>query len=145
MPQLWHSLKSWLRFHPWPGNLHKPQVQLKKKRKNKSHTTWSSLVAQWVKDPVLSLRWLRSLLWQVNPWPWNFHMVWVQSKQNKTKQPPPPKSLHRNVYSSFIHSLEAHQISIKWRKINCWGHLMEYYADVKKQKPTEVSITAQWK
>ena len=32
----------------------------------------SFLVAQWVKDPVLSLFWLRSLLWcRFNPWPQN--------------------------------------------------------------------------
>ena len=32
----------------------------------------SSRVAQGIKDPVLSLQWLRSLLWHrfVDPWPW---------------------------------------------------------------------------
>ena len=36
----------------------------------------SSLVAQWVKDPVLSLLWLRSLLWgRFDPWPRNVCML----------------------------------------------------------------------
>ena len=33
----------------------------------------NSLVTQWVKDLVLSLQWLRLLLWcGFDPWPWNF-------------------------------------------------------------------------
>ena len=40
----------------------------------------SSLVAQRVKDPVLSLLWLR-----FDPWPWNFCMLWVQPKKKKGK------------------------------------------------------------
>ena len=46
-------------------------------------------MAQWVKDPALSLQWLRwSLLWlRFGPWPRNFHMLWVWPKQtNKTKK-----------------------------------------------------------
>ena len=44
----------------------------------------SSLVAQWVKDPVLSLQWLRSLLWRgFNPWPGNFHMLRVQPRKKR--------------------------------------------------------------
>ena len=44
----------------------------------------SSLVVQLVKDPVLSLQWLRSLLWcRLDPWPGNFHMPRCS--------PPPPK------------------------------------------------------
>ena len=38
-----------------------------------------------VKDPVLSLPWLGSLLWHgFDPWPWNFHVPWAWPK-NKTK------------------------------------------------------------
>ena len=38
-----------------------------------------SLVAQQVKDLVLSLQWLKLLLWLgFNPWPGNFHVLWVQ-------------------------------------------------------------------
>ena len=38
----------------------------------------SSLMAQQVKDPVLSLLWLRSLLWsRFDPWLGNFCMLWA--------------------------------------------------------------------
>ena len=45
-------------------------------------------MAQWVKDPALSLLWLGSpLRCGFDPWPGNFHMLWAQpkTKQNKTK------------------------------------------------------------
>ena len=43
-------------------------------------------VAQQVKDMAWPQLWLRSHLWlRFNPWPGNFHMLWVQpTKQNKT-------------------------------------------------------------
>ena len=41
-------------------------------------------MAQWVKDLLLSLQWLGSLLGRkCNPWPRNFHMPWVQKNKNK--------------------------------------------------------------
>ena len=41
----------------------------------------SAFVVQLVKDPTLSQQWLRSLLWcGFDPWPGNFHMLWVQPK-----------------------------------------------------------------
>ena len=41
-------------------------------------------MAQWVKDLVLSLLWLRSLLCcRFNCWPRNFHMPWTQPKKKK--------------------------------------------------------------
>ena len=41
----------------------------------------SSLVVQWVKNPVLSLLWLESLLWHgFHSWPGNFHMPWAWPK-----------------------------------------------------------------
>ena len=44
----------------------------------KKQTRVSSLLAQWVKDPVLSLLWLRSLLWyRFDPWSENFYMRWA--------------------------------------------------------------------
>ena len=47
-------------------------------------------MAQWVKDPVLSLQWLGLLLWGgFHPWPGKFHMPWVQ-------HPPPPHPQIRN-------------------------------------------------
>ena len=30
MSQLWDRLQLWIRFNPWPGNFHMPQVQPKK-------------------------------------------------------------------------------------------------------------------
>ena len=39
------------------------------------------LVAQLVKDPVLSLLWLG-----FHPWPWNFHMLWAQSHSVKKEK-----------------------------------------------------------
>ena len=43
-----------------------------------------SLVAQWVKDPALSLQWLRSLLWcGFDPKPRKFHMPWEWPKKKK--------------------------------------------------------------
>ena len=45
----------------------------------------SSLVAWWVKDLVLSLLWLGSLLWRrFSPWPRTFCMLQAQPKQNKS-------------------------------------------------------------
>ena len=44
----------------------------------------SSLVVQQVKDPVLSLLWLVSPLWHgFDPWPRNFHILWVWPKKGK--------------------------------------------------------------
>ena len=44
----------------------------------------SSLVAQWVKEPALSLRLLRSLLGhRFNPWPGDFHMSRVPQKKRE--------------------------------------------------------------
>ena len=43
---------------------------------------WSSLVEQWVKDPVLSPQWL----WRrFAPWPGNFHMPQAQPRKNFLK------------------------------------------------------------
>ena len=43
-------------------------------------------MAQWVKDPLWSLRWLRWLLWHgFNPWPGNFHRLWAQPKKEKKR------------------------------------------------------------
>ena len=44
---------------------------------------WSSLVVQQVKDPVLSLQWLGSLLWLgFHPCPGNFHYSARKKEQN---------------------------------------------------------------
>ena len=43
-------------------------------------TTWvqTSFMELWVKDPALPLQWPR-----FDPWPGNFHMLWVWPKQKK--------------------------------------------------------------
>ena len=54
---------------------------------NREVKDWSSCVAHWVKDSVLSLQWLRSLLWcGFDPWPGNVHVLWEwQEKKKKEK------------------------------------------------------------
>ena len=40
------------------------------------------LVAKQIKDPVLSLLWLRLQLWhRFNPWLWNFGMSWAWTEK----------------------------------------------------------------
>ena len=52
----------------------------------KTKKEWSSLVAQWAKDPALSLQQLGSLPWcRFNPWPRKFHMLQEQPKEKKKK------------------------------------------------------------
>ena len=47
----------------------------------------NSLVAQWVKDPALSLQKPESLLWyRFDPWPGNFHMLRAWQKKKKKKK-----------------------------------------------------------
>ena len=44
-------------------------------------------MAPWVKDLILSLLWLSLQLWRgFDPWPRNFHMLWVQKKKKKKKK-----------------------------------------------------------
>lgn len=46
----------------------------------------SSPVAQWIKDPILSLQWPRLLLQhRFDPWPGNFYRPWAQPKKEKEK------------------------------------------------------------
>ena len=48
---------------------------------------WISLLAQRVKDTVLSLRWLRLLLWfSFDPWPRNFHILKTRSLPNDIRR-----------------------------------------------------------
>ena len=47
----------------------------------------SSLVAQWVKDPALSLQRLKPLLWhRFNSWPRKFHMLKIRQGKKKKKK-----------------------------------------------------------
>ena len=45
----------------------------------------SSLVVQWVKDPMLSLQEL-GLLLGFDPWPGNLHMLWMQKKKKASHE-----------------------------------------------------------
>ena len=70
-------------------------------RKSETQVLWNSLAAQQVKDLMLSLQELRSLLWlRIDPWPGNFCMLWVQpiSPKQTNKQ-----QRHRSSYSWKIH------------------------------------------
>ena len=79
----------------------------------------SSLVAQWVKDPALSLQWLWLLLWHgFDPWPRNFHMPWAQPKKNLNY-----KDFKKDVVYIYI------CIYVLCTCINT----MEYYLAIKKE------------
>ena len=59
-------------------------TEIKLEINNKKVTGRSSSVAQQVKDPALSLKQLRSLLWcRFDPWPGNLHMPQAQPKRKK--------------------------------------------------------------
>ena len=69
------------------GPLSSPNIQRDSQRQKRLKASGVPSVAQWVKDPVLSLQQLGSLLrCGFDPWPRNFHMLQLQPKrQNKTK------------------------------------------------------------
>ena len=71
-------------------------VTVKKKRPQ------DFLVAQWIKDPMLSLQCLGLLLWHgFSLWPGNFHMLWAQPKKKQQKQKKQQKKLHNSLGSFF--------------------------------------------
>ena len=62
----------------------------------------SSFAMHQVKDPVLSLQWLGSLLWcRFNPWPGNFHMPWAQPKKKKNLAPKEKKVIDFKGFQVF--------------------------------------------
>ena len=66
---------------------------------------WSSLVALWVRDLVLSLLWLELLVWRgFDPWPRNhcLQWVWPKTKKKKTK---PLSHFNSKLFTNFILSL----------------------------------------
>ena len=71
---------------PLPQTTNKKQKKTKTKQADFNYilhiflniTCWSSLVVQWGRDLALSLLWF-----SFHPWPRNFHMHWVQQKNNK--------------------------------------------------------------
>lgn len=63
----------------------------------------SSLVAEWIKDPVLSLQQLRWLLWHgFDPSLGNFHRPWAWPKKSDqpTNQKAPPERPLLDLHSS---------------------------------------------
>ena len=53
----------------------------------KGQSSWNSQVAQWVKDPALSLLWFGSLLWLgFDPWPGIICMPWAWPKQTNSQR-----------------------------------------------------------
>ena len=43
-------------------------------------------MVQWVKDLILSLQWLRLLLWLIfDLWPGKFHRLWAKKAKEKRK------------------------------------------------------------
>ena len=68
------------------NDLHKSVKAIRNKNSVEFHLykIWNSLVAQWVKYPMLSLQEPRVLLWyRFNPWPSNSCMLWVWPKKKK--------------------------------------------------------------
>lgn len=88
--QLWHRSQLQLGFSPWPGNFCMLWMWVENKQTNKKTNKpvlWSSPVAQWIKDPALSL--LKLWLYRFSPWPKNFHMTWgIDRKLKKKKKLP---------------------------------------------------------
>ena len=69
-----------------PLKIKKIKYTFRKLNISKYTTCGSSLVAQQVKGSVLSMQWLRSLLWWgFDPWPRNFHVprAWPKKKKKK--------------------------------------------------------------
>ena len=64
-------------------------------------------MAQWVKDPALSLLWLSLMLWcAFDPWPGNVCILWVCLKKDLVK-----KSLSRFSPKSQFFSLEPSRVN----------------------------------
>ena len=58
-----------------------------KNTNNKEIEFQSSPVAQWVKDPVLSLQWLGLLLWhRFDPWPGDLSHTVCTTRKKKEKE-----------------------------------------------------------
>ena len=68
----------------------------------------SSPAAQFVKDPVLSLQQLGSLLWcRFSPWPRNFHMLQAWQKKKKKEREKSNKTMARMPLGGLRMALEA--------------------------------------
>ena len=69
-------------------------------------------MAQWIKDMVLSLLWLRLLLWcMFNPWPQNFCMPWVGA----SRPPATKKEFCRNRETHILKNVAGVPIMAQWK------------------------------
>ena len=69
----------------------------------------SSLVAQWVQDPALSLLWLKSLLWcKFDPFSTKFFMLQARPRQTKRQSLRDDELKHIFIKPKFISSLQVH-------------------------------------
>ena len=70
-------------------------------------------MVQWVKDPALSLQWLRSLLWHgFHLWLGNFHMSWAWPKTKEKKR------VVLNNFSIHVHSWMDIKLMWLWNVIS---------------------------
>ena len=83
----WSRAKSPKKKERISGGLFRHTGQLLLSNMNRKRQFRSSPVAQWVKDPVLSLQELGSLQWHgFSPWHRNFHMPQVQQKKKRKER-----------------------------------------------------------
>ena len=99
---------SWVHYH-WPTTGIPWSIILRQSR--------NSLVAQWVKVPVLSLLRLRSLLWcEFDPWPENFCMLqaWPEKSEMNLYLTP-----YTKINSKWIKGFHICPEAIKLLEENC--------------------------
>ena len=85
---------------------------------------WSSLVALWVRDLVLSLLWLELLLWRgFDPWPRNHCLQWVWPKTKKKKNKTP-----LSFQQQTLHQL--HTFSTSCFKLLCSFHYSQTFREL---------------
>ena len=103
----------------------------------------SSLVAHPVKDPTLSLLWLRLLQWlRFSPWPGNFCMLQAQLETNKQKtkilgpnprtaeyflSPTPHTILLKTYLPEFVPLIISYLLSAKYDKAYCKTKKKRYH------------------
>ena len=103
LPSLWHSPTAAAPIWPLAWNSQCCRCGCKKEKMGGGTNSGSSLVAQWVKDPMLSLQWLRLLLWRrLDPWPRNFCMPQAQPKKEKNQKTKKDKLYNWAVLNLFL-------------------------------------------
>ena len=127
--QGWGAQSAWLLL---PTPLLPPQNSVPPPAARPLHaaesTSWSSLVAQWVKDLALSLLWLGSLMWcGFHPWPGNFCTLWEQPKKKKKRK---KRKKKRRKHFLCMATLSKEPVGLEvlqiWQMSPCtnWVHLV---------------------